>query len=65
MQVSKALHHLHSLGIAHLDVKPDNIYLAKGKDGHYKLGDLGRAVPMDGSEGVEEGDNRYEEHNTC
>ncbi|GAQ82430.1 Cyclin-dependent kinase WEE1 [Klebsormidium nitens] len=54
-QMAEALQHLHARGIAHLDLKPDNIYVS---DGSYKLGDFGRAVRAD-SVGVEEGDSRY------
>ncbi|KAL0457967.1 UNVERIFIED_CONTAM: Wee1-like protein kinase [Sesamum latifolium] len=43
-------------GIAHLDIKPDNVYV---KDGVYKLGDFGCATRIDKSLPVEEGDARY------
>ncbi|KAH6808472.1 WEE1-like kinase [Perilla frutescens var. frutescens] len=46
----------HSRRIAHLDVKPDNIYV---KEGVYKLGDFGCATLIDKSLPVEEGDARY------
>ena len=39
MQVAVALDHLHSHGLVHRDVKPDNIYLTA--KGHAKLGDFG------------------------
>ncbi|XP_073157959.1 wee1-like protein kinase [Henckelia pumila] len=55
-QVSKALMHIHENGIAHLDVKPDNIYV---KHGVCKLGDFGCATLLDRSLPVEEGDARY------
>lgn len=47
---------MHEKGIAHLDVKPDNIYV---KDGFYKLGDFGCATLLDNSLPIEEGDARY------
>lgn len=53
-QMAEALQHIHARGIAHLDLKPDNIYVSAGA---YKLGDFGRAVRTD-SVGVEEGDSR-------
>lgn len=34
----KTLHFIHSHGITHLDVKPDNIFIHQNI---YKLGDLG------------------------
>jgi wee1-like protein kinase len=47
---------MHGKGIAHLDVKPDNIYV---KNGVYKLGDFGCATLIDSSLPIEEGDARY------
>lgn len=55
-QVSKGLDFIHGRGIAHLDVKPDNIYV---KNGVYKLGDFGCATLIDRSLPIEEGDARY------
>ncbi|KAK7396865.1 hypothetical protein VNO78_18027 [Psophocarpus tetragonolobus] len=55
-QVANALRFIHKKGIAHLDVKPDNIYV---KNGVYKLGDFGCATLLDSSLPVEEGDARY------
>ncbi|XP_077242478.1 WEE1-like kinase [Tasmannia lanceolata] len=55
-QIAKALRFIHERGIAHLDVKPDNIYV---KDGIYKLGDFGCATLIDRSLPIEEGDSRY------
>lgn len=56
MQIAKALQFIHEKGIAHLDVKPDNIYV---KDGVYKLGDFGCATLLDKSLPIDEGDARY------
>lgn len=47
---------IHERGIAHLDVKPDNVYV---KNGIYKLGDFGCATLLDRSLPIEEGDARY------
>uniref|UniRef100_A0A1J3JEL7 Wee1-like protein kinase n=1 Tax=Noccaea caerulescens TaxID=107243 RepID=A0A1J3JEL7_NOCCA len=55
-QIAKALQFVHEKGIAHLDVKPDNIYI---KNGVCKLGDFGCATRLDKSLPVEEGDARY------
>ncbi|KAH7517101.1 wee1-like protein kinase isoform X2 [Ziziphus jujuba] len=55
-QIAKALQFVHEKGIAHLDVKPDNIYV---KNGVYKLGDFGCATLLDRSLPIEEGDARY------
>ncbi|KAL3517463.1 hypothetical protein ACH5RR_020052 [Cinchona calisaya] len=55
-QIAKALQFIHEQGIAHLDVKPDNIYV---KNGVYKLGDFGCATRLDRSLPIEEGDARY------
>ncbi|XP_022563889.1 wee1-like protein kinase isoform X3 [Brassica napus] len=56
-QMAKALQFVHEKGIAHLDVKPDNIYI---KNGVCKLGDFGCATRLDKSLPVEEGVTVYE-----
>lgn len=38
-QITRALHHIHSLNITHKDIKPDNIMFAQ--DGSAKLIDFG------------------------
>ncbi|KAL3677436.1 hypothetical protein R1sor_027384 [Riccia sorocarpa] len=55
-QITQALAVVHSCGLAHLDVKPDNIYFTNGT---FKLGDFGRATRLDGTITIEEGDSRY------
>ena len=58
LQIGEALQHLHSRGIMHMDVKPDNIYTTS--TGTYKLGDFGLATTR-GSSGhaqLQEGDSR-------
>ncbi|GLT42477.1 hypothetical protein SLA2020_164730 [Shorea laevis] len=55
-QIAKALQYIHERGIAHLDIKPENIYV---KNGVYKLGDFGCATLLNKSLGIEEGDARY------
>ncbi|RDY11419.1 Wee1-like protein kinase, partial [Mucuna pruriens] len=55
-QVASALQYIHEKGIAHLDVKPENIYV---KNGVYKLGDFGCATLLDNSLAIGEGDARY------
>jgi len=55
-QVASALQFIHKKGIAHLDVKPENIYV---KNGVYKLGDFGCATLLDNSLPIEEGDAHY------
>ncbi|KAM5228247.1 membrane-associated tyrosine- and threonine-specific cdc2-inhibitory kinase isoform 2-T2 [Ctenodactylus gundi] len=53
-----ALAHLHSQGLAHLDVKPANIFL--GPRGRCKLGDFGLLVELGvGAAEAQEGDPRY------
>ncbi|QDZ18194.1 serine/threonine protein kinase [Chloropicon primus] len=62
----QALHHMHASGLAHMDVKPDNIHVVGNK---YKIGDLGtctKCVSEDADQpGVSphclyrEGDARY------
>ena len=58
--VACGLTHLHGLGIAHLDVKPDNIffcYCASGRQ--FKLGDFGQAKRLDSVDLGDEGDSDY------
>ncbi|XP_020686733.2 wee1-like protein kinase [Dendrobium catenatum] len=55
-QMATALNFMHERGIAHMDVKPENIYV---KNGVYKLGDFGCAILTDKSLPIEEGDSRY------
>ncbi|XP_062224139.1 wee1-like protein kinase [Phragmites australis] len=55
-QICKGLDFIHEHGIAHLDVKPDNIYV---RNGVYKLGDFGCATLIDQSLAIEDGDSRY------
>ncbi|XP_057534243.1 wee1-like protein kinase isoform X2 [Amaranthus tricolor] len=56
LQIARALQYIHVKGIAHLDVKPENIYV---KNGVYKLGDFGGATLLDQTLPIEEGDARY------
>ncbi|KXZ53818.1 WEE1 protein [Gonium pectorale] len=68
-QMASALKRIHELGMVHLDIKPDNIYLAVS--GHtastssssglvYKLGDFGLAAgPAGQRAGTSEGDSKY------
>jgi eukaryotic-like serine/threonine-protein kinase len=44
LQILMALHHMHALGFAHLDVKPGNVVF---RDGRVVLVDLGLARPLD------------------
>ena len=59
--VSAALAFAHERGVAHMDVKPDNIFIHR--DCSYKLGDWGRCVALAerarGDTAVDEGDARY------
>ncbi|XP_020254629.1 wee1-like protein kinase [Asparagus officinalis] len=55
-QMAKALRFMHEKGIAHMDLKPENIYV---KNGVYKIGDFGCATLTDRSLPIEEGDSRY------
>lgn len=56
-QAASGLAALHGMGLAHLDVKPENI-LGDGQ-GLWKVGDLGLATPLAGTAPVPEGDCRY------
>lgn len=55
----QALHHLHSTGVLHLDVKPSNIFISD--DSICKLGDFGLAFDMNQTsrDTAEEGDKYY------
>ncbi|WVZ77970.1 hypothetical protein U9M48_025757 [Paspalum notatum var. saurae] len=55
-QICKGLDFMHECGIAHLDVKPDNIY---ARSGIYKLGDFGCATLINRGLPIEDGDSRY------
>ncbi|KAF8685949.1 hypothetical protein HU200_043874 [Digitaria exilis] len=55
-QICEGLTFIHEHGIAHLDVKPDNIYV---RNGIYKLGDFGCATLINRSLAIEDGDSRY------
>jgi serine/threonine protein kinase len=57
VQMAAALIHIHSKGMVHLDIKPDNIYT--NPDTSYKLGDFGLATVRSGQWRVQEGDARY------
>jgi len=58
--VASALAFAHDRGMAHMDIKPDNIFISKLG---FKLGDWGRAAPLNGERrealAVDEGDARY------
>ena len=58
--VASALAFAHDRGMAHMDIKPDNIFISKTG---FKLGDWGRAAPLNGERreavAVDEGDARY------
>lgn len=56
--LTKALDHLHSHNMAHMDVKPDNIHIV---DSTYKLADFGVACRIDNASKTvfREGDSRY------
>ena len=54
-EILLALQLIHSKGMVHLDIKPDNIFV---QNGLYKLGDFGLAG-IASSMDVEEGDSRY------
>ena len=52
-QVAKAVYHLHSVGICHRDVKPENVVLtSKAPDSPVKLIDFGAAVLLEEGEQV-------------
>eukprot|EP00435_Cladocopium_sp_Y103_P011271 s1951_g2.t3 len=59
--VAAGLQVLHSLGFVHLDIKPDNILVARSDEGCYKIADLGLAAAAMGTgcDDITEGDCRY------
>lgn len=64
--IGGALAHMHAKGVAHMDIKPDNVYCTADPvdagapgGGAFKLGDLGSACHLDGKQGFKEGDCRY------
>ena len=56
-QVATGLDQLHTKGLVHMDIKPDNILISEA--GVLKLGDLGMARPVNCSEDGLEGDAVY------
>jgi len=56
-QVAQGLQHIHSHGLVHLDIKPDNLYITTL--GEYKIGDFGLTNPCNETKTFEEGDFRY------
>jgi wee1-like protein kinase len=57
VQLATGLAFMHAHNLAHLDIKPDNIYTTER--GIFKLGDFGLVTSADAKEHVEEGDRRY------
>ncbi|CAG8468484.1 5131_t:CDS:1, partial [Cetraspora pellucida] len=58
MDIALGLKHIHGHDIMHLDLKPDNIFMAS--DGTFKIGDFGLASTWPASPDLEsEGDRRY------
>jgi wee1-like protein kinase len=58
VQLGAGLAFMHAHGLAHLDIKPDNVYTTER--GIYKLGDFGLVAAADARGRVEEeGDRRY------
>jgi len=59
LQVAQGLACLHSFGVAHLDIKPDNILQIA--EGHFKICDFGLVTTLkDSPQSIEsEGDKRY------
>ncbi|KAL4858673.1 Wee1-like protein kinase [Chlorella vulgaris] len=57
-EAAHGLHFLHSNGVLHLDIKPDNLYLAAGT---WRIGDFGLAVAREQKASMdwEEGDGDY------
>eukprot|EP00762_Andalucia_godoyi_P008079 ANDGO_02190.mRNA.1 Wee1-like protein kinase len=60
-QVLSGLSLIHARGLAHLDIKNENIYMSQrpGGDVQYKIGDLGQIRHVNLKVEVTEGDGRY------
>ena len=56
-QVATGLNRMHTLGLVHMDIKPENILITE--TGILKVGDLGMARPVQTNEDGLEGDARY------
>lgn len=54
--VTAGLHHIHSCGMVHLDIKPANLLITA--EGRVQIGDFGMAAPIDSSDDGREGDTR-------
>lgn len=50
---------MHSHGIVHLDIKPENILIKQRNPWIFKLCDFGQCSKIDGTESFQEGDSRY------
>ncbi|XP_054262303.1 wee1-like protein kinase [Macrosteles quadrilineatus] len=72
LQMAQALAYIHSKGLAHMDIKPANIFLKsvscvnddsgvgeRSDDITFKLGDFGHVTSLDEDSDIEEGDCRY------
>ena len=51
------LKHLHDSQLAHMDIKPANLFL--GRDGNYKIGDFGLVVELTHLTDARDGDSKY------
>mmetsp|Transcript_7513 Transcript_7513/g.14694 ORF Transcript_7513/g.14694 Transcript_7513/m.14694 type:complete len:700 (+) Transcript_7513:510-2609(+) len=58
VQLAAGLAYMHATNLAHMDVKPENMFWTER--GVYKLGDFGLVTPADAAEHLmDEGDKRY------
>ncbi|XP_024519632.1 probable protein kinase DDB_G0291842 [Selaginella moellendorffii] len=58
-QVASGLDHIHSHGVLHLDIKPENILICGDSEGTLKICDFGLAVQKQSLWDWEEGDGAY------
>ncbi|KAI8814893.1 kinase-like domain-containing protein [Cladochytrium replicatum] len=57
-QLALGLRHIHSRGVVHLDLKPENVFI--GQDWSLKIGDFGLAASLPVPKGADkEGDRNY------